>query len=80
MHDLHLYIPKMLANREMVNFQKGDFFRFFVILLLKIVSLQEHETCILSIGFALFVANNAYKSFCCAKSVAFLFCIQENYS
>ena len=27
-HDLHLYIWKMLTNREMVNFQKGDFFRF----------------------------------------------------
>ena len=26
MHDLHIYIPKMLTNREMVNFQKWDYF------------------------------------------------------
>ena len=34
------------------------------------MSLQEHEKCLLSICFALFVANNAYKSFRRAKSVA----------
>ena len=34
LHDLHLDIWKMLTNREMVNFQKWDFFRFFFILLL----------------------------------------------
>ena len=34
LHDYHLYIRKMLTNREMVNFQKWDFFRFFFILLL----------------------------------------------
>ena len=28
LHDLHLYIWKMLTNREMVNFQKWDFFDF----------------------------------------------------
>ena len=33
----------MLTNREMASFQKWDFFRFFLILLLQIVSLQEHE-------------------------------------
>ena len=59
LHDLHLYIQKMLTYREMVKFQKWDFFRFFFILLLKIVSLKEHEKCLLSIRFALFVANNA---------------------
>ena len=34
LHDFHLYIRKILTNREMVNFQKWDFFRFFFILLL----------------------------------------------
>ena len=29
LRDLHLYIWKMLTDREMVNFQKWDFFRFF---------------------------------------------------
>ena len=29
LHDYHLYIRKMLTNREMINFQKWDFFRFF---------------------------------------------------
>ena len=33
----------MSTNREMVNFQKWYFFRFFYILLLQIKSLQEHE-------------------------------------
>ena len=33
---------------------------------------QGHEKCLLSICFALFVANNAYKSFRCAKSVTCL--------
>ena len=28
------YPPGMLTNRDMVNFQKWDFFRFFFILLL----------------------------------------------
>ena len=28
LHDLHLYIWKMLTNREMVYFQKWDFFIF----------------------------------------------------
>ena len=28
LHDYHLYIWKMLTNREMVNFQKWDFFDF----------------------------------------------------
>ena len=58
LYDLRLYIRKMLTNREMVNFQKWNFLRFFFILLLNIVSLQQHEICILSICFALFVANN----------------------
>ena len=31
LHDLHLYIQKMLTYREMENFQKWDFFGFFVI-------------------------------------------------
>ena len=52
----------MLANREIVNFQKWDFFRFFYILLLLIVSLQEQEKCLLSIWFALFAANKCIKS------------------
>ena len=34
LHDYHLYIRKMLTNREIVNFQKWDFFQFFFILLL----------------------------------------------
>ena len=34
LRDLHLYIWKILTNREMVNFQKWDFFRFFFKLLL----------------------------------------------
>ena len=34
LHDLHLYIQKMLTYREMVNYKKWNFFRFFVILLL----------------------------------------------
>ena len=34
LHDYHLYNWEMLTNREMVNFQKLDFFRFFFILLL----------------------------------------------
>ena len=34
LQDYHLYIRKMLTNREMVNFQKWGFFRFFFILLL----------------------------------------------
>ena len=37
-----------------------------------IYSLEEHEKCLLSICFALFVANNALKSFRRAKSVACL--------
>ena len=36
------------------------------------MSLQEREKCLLSICFALFVANNAEKSFRRAKSVACL--------
>ena len=36
------------------------------------MSLQEHEEYLLSICFALFVANSAYKSFRCGKSVACL--------
>ena len=36
---------KLLTNREMVNFQKWDFLRVFLILLLYTVSL-EHEICI----------------------------------
>ena len=32
LHDYHLYIRKMLTNREMINFKKWDFFRFFFIL------------------------------------------------
>ena len=32
------------------------------------MSLQEHKTCILSIGFALFVAYTVNKSFHCAKN------------
>ena len=36
------------------------------------MSLQEHEKSLLSISFALFVANNALKSFLGAKSVACL--------
>ena len=32
------------------------------------MSLQEHEKCLLGICFALFVANNAYKSFRRAKT------------
>ena len=31
------------------------------------MSLQEHETCLLSICFALYIAKNAYKSFRRAK-------------
>ena len=34
LHDLQLNIRKMLTNREKVNFQKMDLFRFFFILLL----------------------------------------------
>ena len=30
LHDYHLYIWKMLTKRDMVNFQKWDFFRFFL--------------------------------------------------
>ena len=47
----------MLTNREMVNFQKWDFIRFFFIPLLLIVLLQEHKKMPLSICFALFVAK-----------------------
>ena len=36
------------------------------------MSLQEHEKRLLRICFGLFVANNAYKSFLGAKSVACL--------
>ena len=38
----------------------------------QIVSLQEHDKCLLSICFALFVVNNAQKSFRRAKSMACL--------
>ena len=31
LHDLGLYIQKILTNREMVNFQKFDFLRFLTI-------------------------------------------------
>ena len=34
LQDYHLYIRKMLTNREMIDFQKLDFFRFFFIILL----------------------------------------------
>ena len=44
------------------------------------MSLQEHETCILSLGFALIVANNAYKSFHRAKSVVCLVLYSKNIS
>ena len=30
LHNFHLYIRKMLTNREMVNFQKWDFFSIFL--------------------------------------------------
>ena len=28
LHDFHIYIQKVLTNREIVNFQKWDFFDF----------------------------------------------------
>ena len=61
----------------------GDFLRFFFILLLYIVSLQEHDICLLSrpLSFVLFVVTNVLKHFLVQK--VDLFCsahIQENYS
>ena len=62
----------MLTNIEMVHLQKWTVL-FFYILLLSIVSLQEHEkNAYLVYVLPLIVANNAYKSFRLTKSVAFL--------
>ena len=44
----------------MVNFQKWDFFSISLYTFTIIVSLQEHEKSLLSICFALFIANNAH--------------------
>ena len=54
-------IQKMLTYREMVNFKKMEvFFSIFLYTFnQKTVSLQGHEKCLLSIGFAFFVADNA---------------------
>ena len=61
-----------MTNREMVNYQKRDFFRFFFFPFTINCVLQEQEKCLLNICFTLFVANNAYKSYHRAKSVACL--------
>ena len=62
--DLRLYIRKILTNWRIVNFHKRDFLQIFFIILLLIVSLQEHEIYLLSISFALFVSNNVSSTMC----------------
>ena len=59
LHDLHLYIQKMLTYREMVNFQKWDFFRFFYTFTINCVTTGAQTMPIEYICFALLVANNA---------------------
>ena len=59
LHNLHLYIRKMLTSREMVSFKKnGTFFDFSLYFDYK-WCLTGALKCLLSICFALFVANNA---------------------
>ena len=57
-HDRHLCIRKMLMNRKMKYLQKCDFLLFFYTFLLDFGSLQEDYMCLMTIRFALFVANN----------------------
>ena len=62
----------MLTINEMVNFENGTLLQFFFLLLPLTLSLQDPDKSLLSICFALFLANNAYKSFRRAKCVALL--------
>ena len=59
LHDLHLNILKMLTNKEMVNFQKWDFFSICLYTFTINCVTTGAGKCLLSICFALFVANNA---------------------
>ena len=59
LHDLRLYIWKMLINRGMTHFQKWDLLRIpHYTFTINCVTTGEHEICILSIYFALFVSND----------------------
>ena len=60
LHDYHLYVRKMLTNREMVNFQKWDFFSIFLYTFtINCVTTGARKKSLLRICFALFIANNA---------------------
>ena len=43
LHDLHLYIRKMLTYIEMVNFQKWDFFDFFYTFTINCVTTKSRK-------------------------------------
>ena len=79
LHDLHLYIWKMLTNREMVNSQKLDFFIFLYTFTINCVTNGARKMPI-EYMFNFICREQCIKSFCHAKREAFLVCIQENYS
>ena len=59
LYDYHLYIWKMLTNREMVYFRKWDLFRFLLYTFTINCVTTGARKSLLSLCFALFIANNA---------------------
>ena len=72
LHDYYLYIRKMLTNREMVNFQKEEFFSIFLYTFTVNFVTTGARKMPIEFLFCFFVANNAYKSFRRAKIAACL--------
>ena len=70
-----LHLENVDYKKEMVNFKQIGLFRFFFILLLKIVSLQEHDKCLLSNMFFFICSEQGIQLFRRAKSVA---CLSTN--
>ena len=67
---LTLLYTEMLTNRELVNFQKWDFFDFLYTFTINCVTTDPRKCLLSRICFALFGANKAKKSCRRAKSVA----------
>ena len=70
MHDLHLYIRKMLTNREMVKFKNRTFFDFLYTFTIKFVTTGARKVRIEYMIYFICSEQSIKKSFRHAKRVA----------
>ena len=72
MHDLNLYIRKMLTNRDMVNFQKLDFFSVFLYTFTLNCVTTGARKCLLRIFFCFISSEQCIKIISLRKKCGFI--------